>query len=81
MLGYGAYVNPVGNLDEINKCYTDYFHTPIKIKLGGNEMGIIYSYKNKQNGKRYIGQTINPKQRKRLTFLIALTLIQNFTEQ
>lgn len=65
MLGYGAYVNPVGNLDEINKYYTDYFHTPMKIKLGGNEMGIIYSYKNKQNGKRYIGQTINPEQRKK----------------
>ena len=27
-------------------------------------MGIIYSYKNKTNGKRYIGQTINPQQRK-----------------
>ena len=27
-------------------------------------MGIIYSYKNKKNGKRYIGQTINPEQRK-----------------
>lgn len=27
-------------------------------------MGIIYCYKNKTNGKRYIGQTINPQQRK-----------------
>lgn len=26
-------------------------------------MGIIYSYKNLINGKQYIGQTINPKQR------------------
>lgn len=29
------------------------------------EHGIIYSYINKKNGKRYIGQTINPKRRKR----------------
>jgi group I intron endonuclease len=28
-------------------------------------MGIIYSYTNKNTGKKYIGQTINPEQRKR----------------
>lgn len=32
-------------------------------------MGIIYSYKNKINGKRYIGQTINPQQRKKAHIL------------
>ncbi len=37
-------------------------------------LGVIYCWKNKKTGKRYIGQTIHPEQRKRNHIHRALTL-------
>lgn len=54
---------PWETLDRDSQLFTDFFHTIMK---GVRNLGIIYCYTNLTNGKKYIGQTINPIQRHNL---------------
>jgi hypothetical protein len=77
------------HLHSVNPCPLCYKHLNIKKRKNKIktiiddriEEGVIYCYTDKENGKKYIGQTIREERRKKKSFKRSVRIRQNITEK